>query len=114
MKPISAKNKNEKWRWIVVTAVIIAVNFFASLVHKRMDLTNEKRFTISSPVKKILGNMDAVAEVDIFLKGDLPAGFKNLSTSAEELLQEFKEYANGRINYKLISPEDQMPGTTRK
>ena len=52
-------------------------------------------------------------EVDIFLKGDLPAGFKNLSTSAEELLQEFKEYANGKINYKLISPDDQMPGTTQ-
>jgi ABC-2 type transport system permease protein len=113
MKSLSGKNKNTKWSWIVVIAAIIAVNFFASLVHKRIDLTNEKRFTISSPVKKILGNMETVAEVDIFLKGDLPAGFKNLSTSAEEILQEFKEYANGRINYKLISPDDQMPGTTR-
>ena len=111
MKSLSAKNK--KWWWIVVIAAIIAVNFFASVIHKRIDLTNEKRFTISSPVKKILGNMDGVAEVTIFLKGDLPAGFKNLSTSAEELLQEFKEYANGRINYKLISPDEQMPGTTR-
>ncbi|HSQ43519.1 MAG TPA: gliding motility-associated ABC transporter substrate-binding protein GldG [Ginsengibacter sp.] len=113
MKSLSAKNKNKEWWWIVVIAAIIAINFFASVIHKRIDLTNEKRFTISSPVKKILGNMDDVAEVTIFLKGDLPAGFKNLSTSAEELLQEFKEYANGRINYKLISPDEQMPGTTR-
>src|SRR5258708_38857525 len=112
MKSLSGKNKNKKWGWIVIAA-IIAVNFFASLTHKRIDLTNEKRFTISSPVKKLLGNMDAVAEVTIFLKGDLPAGFKNLSASAEELLQEFKEYANGRINYKVISPDDQMPGTAR-
>jgi len=111
MKSLSAKNK--KWWWIVVIAAIIAVNFFASVIHKRIDLTNEKRFTISSPVKKILGNMDGIAEITIFIKGDLPAGFKNLSTSAEELLQEFKEYANGRINYKLISPDEQMPGTTR-
>jgi ABC-2 type transport system permease protein len=113
MKSLSVKNKNKRWWWIVVITAIIIVNFFASVIHKRIDLTNEKRFTISSPVKKILGNMDDVAEFDIFLKGDLPAGFKNLSTSAEELLQEFKEYANGRINYKLISAEDQMPGTTR-
>ncbi len=112
MKSLSDKNKNGRWWWIVVIAVIIAVNFFASIVHKRIDLTNEKRFTISSPVKKILGNMDDVAEVTIFLKGDLPAGFKNLSTSAEELLQEFKEYSNGKISYKLISPDEQMPGTT--
>jgi len=112
MKSLSNKNKNGKWWWIVVIAAIITVNFFASIVHKRIDLTNEKRFTISSPVKKILGNMDDVAEVNIFLKGDLPAGFKNLSTSAEELLQEFKEYSNGKISYKLVSPDEQMPGTT--
>ncbi len=99
--------------WIVVIVAIVAINFLASVVHKRIDLTNEKRFTISSPVKKILGNMDDVAEVIIFLKGDLPAGFKNLSTAAEELLEEFKEYSNGKINYKLLSPDEQMPGTDR-
>lgn len=113
MKSLSDTNKNGKWWWIVVIAIIIVVNFFASIVHKRIDLTNEKRFTISSPVKKILGNMDNVAEVTLFLKGDLPAGFKNLSTSAEELLQEFKEYSNGKISYKLISPDEQIPSTTK-
>ena len=56
MKSLSTKNK--KWWWIVVIAAIIAVNFFASVIHKRIDLTNEKRFTISSPVKKILHNLD--------------------------------------------------------
>lgn len=109
----SLSDKNKKWWWIVVIAAIIAVNFFASLIHKRIDLTNEKRFTISFPVKKILGNMEGIAQVTIFLKGDLPAGFKNLSESAQELLEEFKDYSNGKINYKLISPDEQMPGTTR-
>ena len=113
MKFLQAKNKYKKWWWAVVIVAIIAVNFFTSIVHKRIDLTNEKRFTISSPVKKILGNIDDNAEVDIFLKGDLPAGFKNLATSAEELLQEFKEYANGKINFRLISADDPMPGSTR-
>lgn len=111
MKYFSVKKK--RWWWMVVIAAIIAVNFFASVFHKRIDLTNEKRFTISSPVKKILGNLDDEVQIDIFLKGNMPAGFKNLSASAEELLQEFKEYANGRINYKHISPDDQMPGTSR-
>ncbi len=111
MKYFSIKNK--RWWWLVVIAAIIAINFFTSIFHKRIDLTNEKRFTISSPVKKILRNLDGVVQIDIFLKGNMPAGFKNLSASAEELLQEFKEYANGRINYKLISPDDEMPGTTR-
>ncbi|MEO8415405.1 MAG: GldG family protein, partial [Ginsengibacter sp.] len=113
MKPFPFKNRNKNWWWTLVIVAIVIVNFLASAVHWRIDLTNEKRFTISSPVKKILGKLDNVATVDIFLTGDLPAGFKNLSTSAEEMLQEFKEYANGRIKYRFVLPDDQMPGSTR-
>ena len=107
----SSLTKN--WWWLILIVVIIAINFLASVFHKRIDLTNEKRFTISSPVKKILKNLDDVVEVNIFLKGELPAGFKKLSTSAQDLLQEFKEYSNGKVHYKIISADDKMPGTQR-
>jgi ABC-2 type transport system permease protein len=107
----SSLNKN--WWWLIIIVVIIAVNFLGSVFHERIDLTNEKRFTISSPVKKILKNLDETVDVDIFLTGELPAGFKKLSTSAQELLQEFKEYSNGNVHYKIISADDKMPGTER-
>ncbi len=107
----SSLNKN--WWWLIIIVAIVAVNFLASVFHKRIDLTNEKRFTISSPVKKILKNLDDVVEVNIFLKGELPSGFKKLSTSAQELLQEFKEYSVGKVHYKIVSPDDKMPGTER-
>jgi len=110
MKSFLAKNRRG-W-WIVVIAAVLAINLFASLVHKRIDLTNEKRFTISSPVKKILGSLDEEVEVEVFLKGEMPSGFKKLSASAAELLQEFKEYANGKIRFKVLSAEDQMPGAS--
>lgn len=99
--------------WLVIIIAIIAVNFLASAFHQRIDLTNEKRFTISKPVKKILKNIDSKVEVAIFLKGDLPSGFKKLSKSAQELLQEFKEYSNGNVHYKVISADDKMPGSER-
>jgi ABC-2 type transport system permease protein len=109
----SAKIKDNRWRWVLVVAAVFAINLFASLVHKRMDLTNEKRFTISSPVKRILTRLDGEVQVDLFLKGDLPSGFKKLSASAQELLEEFKEYSGGKIRYKLVSPDDQVPGTSK-
>lgn len=111
MKNQSFSGKNKRWGWVLVVAGVAGINFLASIIHKRMDLTDEKRFTISTPVKRLLAGMDGMAEVDIFLKGDMPAGFKNLATSAEELLQEFKEDAGGRINIRVISPDDKFPGT---
>ncbi len=112
MKSFLTQNKGNGW-WFFIVIIIIAVNFFASVIHKRIDLTNEKRFTISTPVKKALARLNDNVEVDLFLTGDMPSGFKKLSTSAQELLQEFKEYANGKIHYRLISPDDQIPGTSR-
>jgi len=107
------RSLNKNWWWLIIIAIIIGVNFLASVFHKRIDLTNEKRFTISSPVKKILTNLDEPVEINVFLKGDLPAGFKKLSTSAQELLEEFKEYSNGRIHYKIISADEKVAGTER-
>ena len=106
-------SSNKKWWWLIIIVIIVLVNYLASIFHKRIDLTNEKRFTISNPVKKILKNVDQKMEIDIFLRGDIPAGFKKLSVSAQELMQEFKEYSNGNIHYKIISADEKIPGTER-
>ena len=100
-----------KWWWVIAIAGFFVINYLASLFHARFDLTNEKRFTISEPVKDILKNIDNQAEVLVFLKGDLPSGFKKLSAASMETLQEFKDYSHGRIHYKLMSAEENIPGT---
>ncbi|HEY5370209.1 MAG TPA: gliding motility-associated ABC transporter substrate-binding protein GldG [Hanamia sp.] len=100
------------WRLILIVAIVL-INYVASIFHERIDLTNEKRFTISTPVKKILKTIDRKMEINIFLRGNLPAGFKKLSVSTQDLLQNFKEYSNGNIHYNIISADEQMPGTER-
>jgi gliding-associated putative ABC transporter substrate-binding component GldG len=106
-------SSNKKWWWLIIIVIIVLINYLASIFHQRIDLTNEKRFTISNPVKRILKNVDQKMEIYIFLRGDIPAGFKKLSVSAQELLQEFKEYSNGNIHYKIISADEKIPGTER-
>lgn len=104
---------NKKWWWLIILVAVVFINYLASVFHKRLDLTNEKRFTISNPVKKLLGAIDEKMEIYIFLRGDIPAGFKKLSVSAQELLQEFQEYSNGNIHYKIFSADEKIPGTDR-
>jgi len=101
----------KKWWWLIGIIAIVVVNYLASVFHQRIDLTSEKRFTISEPVKKLLKGIDQEMEVYIFLRGDLPAGFKKLSVSAKELLQEFKEYSHGNIHFQVMSPDEKIPGS---
>ena len=98
----------------VVLFLLICLNWLASLYHSRIDLTNEKRFTLSGPTKKILKKLDDVIQVDVFLKGDFPSGFKKLANSTGEILEEFKEVAGNKLKYNFISPDDIIEGTTEK
>jgi ABC-2 type transport system permease protein len=101
--------------WIVLTlAFLFLINWFASMYHTRADLTNEKRFTLSKPTKKLLKKIDEPVMIDVFLKGDFPSGFKKLSTSTADLLKEFKEIAGSKLQYNFISPDDLVDGTNEK
>ncbi|MBS1933837.1 MAG: Gldg family protein, partial [Bacteroidetes bacterium] len=95
---------SSKYGWVFAILLILLINFLASLFHFRIDLTQEKRYTLSEPTKKLLKQLDDNVNIDIFLKGDLKAGLKKLANSTDELLQEFKEYGNGKIHFHFYDP----------
>ncbi len=102
---------NNKFWFVIVLCLIIILNWAASKFHSRIDLTNEKRFTLSNATKKLLKKIDAPITVDIFLKGNYPSGFRQLASSSNDLLREFKEVAGNKIRYNFISPDEKIPGT---
>ncbi|MBL0145031.1 MAG: gliding motility-associated ABC transporter substrate-binding protein GldG [Chitinophagaceae bacterium] len=109
---------NKIWKskfWLPVTILtLIGLNWLASQFHTRLDFTNEKRFTLSSPTKKIVKKLDDVVQIDVFLKGEFPSGFKKLANSTSEILHEFKEVGGKKIQYNFISPDDVVEGTDVK
>ncbi len=113
MSNVHKKGKNKFWLPVILV-ILAAVNWLASMYHARIDLTNEKRFTLSNSTKKILKGLDDLIEVKVFLKGEFPSGFKKLANSTEETLQEFKEVAGKNLKYNFVSPDDVMEGTQVK
>jgi ABC-2 type transport system permease protein len=96
--------------WLPITILLLVlINWLASIFHTRIDFTNEKRFTLSIPTKKLLKKVDDKIQIDVFLKGEFPSSFKKLANSTGEVLQEFKEIAGNKIQYNFISPEEEMP-----
>ena len=93
-----------KYWWLFLLILLIGINFLASVFHSRFDLTKEKRYTLSNASKELLGNLDAPVTIDVFLKGDFPAGFKKLANSVQEFLQECKEYGKGYVRFQFIDP----------
>lgn len=96
------------WLWLIV--FLFLINFLASEFHSRYDLTKEKRYTLSKATKNLLTKLDDDITIEVFLKGDFPAGFKKLANSTKEFLELAKELNGPKVHYQFISPQDEFPG----
>ena len=91
---------------LAVLVIVILINFVGSFVFKRFDLTSEKRYTLSESSRKLLKSLDDIVYIKVYLQGDFNPNFTRLKNETKELLDEFRAYSNGNLEYELINPLD--------
>jgi gliding-associated putative ABC transporter substrate-binding component GldG len=94
---------------LLIIGGIVLLNIAASFVFFRLDLTEEKRFSLSDATQSLLENLSNEDSTDVFVKvyldgEELPGGFERLKRAVTETLEEFKVYGGTNINYKFINP----------
>lgn len=91
---------------IVANALLFVVilNVLGSWYFVRLDLTEEKRYTIKKQTKDLLKNLDDAVYVEVYLEGDLNPGFERFKKSIRETLEEFRIYSDDRIQYTFTDP----------
>lgn len=98
MKKSDLKNPYIK-ALLIILPVYILLNYFGG----RLDLTQEKRYTLSDSTVKILENVEKPLTVEVYLEGEFPASFRQLRNETEFMLQEFRKI-NPKIDYEFIDP----------
>ncbi len=91
-------------RFGIILAVLVVVNLLSSFLFFRVDLTEEKRYTLSDATANLLSNLDDDVHVNVYLSGDLPPAFKRLEISIRETLDEFQDQAANDFTYRFIDP----------
>jgi ABC-2 type transport system permease protein len=95
--------KNNLVNITLLLTVFFGINYLSNLYNFRLDLTEEKRFTISEPTKKILQSIDSELFVKVYLTGsELPGGFKRLEVAIKQNLEEFQSASNNKVNFRFI------------
>jgi ABC-2 type transport system permease protein len=96
------------WTFLAVFITgIVLVNVIASLLYKRIDMTEDKRYSLSEGTIGFLENKDNFENrlnIQVYLEGNLPAELKHFRNALEDKLKEFKEHAGDRIEYQFIDP----------
>lgn len=102
-----------KFWWLALLAFFAGIIYVSSMVYYRADLTAEKRFTLSASTKKLLENVDTTINIHVFLTGNLPADYKKLSISVQDLLREFTDLSNNNIKVSFITPGEGLPDSSK-
>src|SRR5262245_10554354 len=108
MNKLLTKIFASKFWWLLLLVFLFIINFLASAFHSRIDLTKEKRYTLSRATEELLNSIDDNISIEVFLKGDFPSGFQKLANSTSEFLQLMKDHNSSKISYSFISPKDEI------
>jgi len=87
---------------------ILLINIAGAMYFYRVDLTEEKRYSIKPQTQSMLRTLDDVVYVEVFLEGDLNAEFHRFQKAIQETLEEFRIYSRNKVRYKFTDPSAAM------
>lgn len=83
---------------------LVLINLLSSQFFFRLDLTEEKRYSIHEATREMLSNLDDDVYIEVFLEGELNAGFRRFQKSIRETLETFRIYSDNRVQYSFTDP----------
>jgi len=97
--------------------ILLAVNVITAAVKQRVDLTQERAFTLSDGTKKILRKLDTPVKIRFYCTQSESASpetvfLKGYARRVEDLLVEFKQAGQGKIVLEKLDPQPDTDAET--
>lgn len=87
--------------------ILVLLNVISYYYYYRIDLTSEKRYSISQPSKDVIKGLKDEVTIRIYLGNtDLNAGFKRLQDDIKNILKDFQSYGGNKVEFEIINPEE--------
>ncbi len=91
---------------LVSSAVLILANVLADRRFSRLDLTSEKRYSVSDPFRNILSRLQDPATVTYYTLKQVPTSFEGRKRDILDKLNEIKTAANGKVEIEVVDPTE--------
>jgi gliding-associated putative ABC transporter substrate-binding component GldG len=90
---------------------VTAVNLISTRVFGRLDLTENKTYTLSKPSKDLVRTLPDFLTLKLFVSPDLPPQLSSLGRYVRDLVDEYKAASNGKLRWEAIEP---TPGSDKE
>jgi len=92
---------------IALALILFAVNIIAGAMHKRLDLTSDKVYTLSEGTREILKSLDTPVTIQFFFSKDvpqMPMDLRNYAQRVEDFLKEYQAASGGKVRIQRLNP----------
>lgn len=91
--------------WLLFFGGVLLFVLLAQFLNFRIDLTEEKRYSLHPATEEVLSKVTEPLHVDILLVGDnFLGGMRRLQKSIEETVRTFNAYSPEKITYSYFDP----------
>ena len=91
---------------ILVVAIIIVLNLLANEYHVRLDLTEDRQYTLSHATRDILRNLEEPITVKAYFTANVPPEIARTRQDFQDMLVEYANLSDGMLVYEFIDPSE--------
>ena len=95
---------------LLIVGILVIVNLLSRQFFYRLDLTENKEYTLSQATKDIIQNLEDPVTVTAYFSEDIPQQLVQIKEDFQEMLVEYSTLSKGMIDYEFIDPS----GNTEK
>ncbi len=99
------KNNSLYVRIGTVLVALVLLNIISRDRFKRLDLTDNKMYSLSSSSKEVVSQVDDLLTMKVYFSSDLPNELGNTKRFLQDILEEFRAYSNGNIRFFFEDPQ---------
>lgn len=91
---------------VLILAIILFINLVSEQYYFRLDLTEDKQFTLSEATKNILLDIEEPITVTAYFSEDLPPDIAKTRNDFEDLLVEYNRLSGNNLLFTFVNPND--------
>jgi gliding-associated putative ABC transporter substrate-binding component GldG len=88
----------------IIIGIVIVINVISKRIFTRVDLTKNKTYTLSTISKDIVKNLGDKLVIKAYFSDNLPAPYNNLRRNVQDILNDYRSYSSGNLNYEFLNP----------
>jgi gliding-associated putative ABC transporter substrate-binding component GldG len=89
---------------LLTIGAVVAINLISTRLFGRLDLTENRVYTLSPASKDIVRTLPDYLTVKAYISKDLPPELANVSRYVRDLLDDYRTYSKGKLRFESFDP----------